>query len=118
MELEDLQCMVEGIDNNAILDEEKQSKFRRAVGMIGLVAQVTSSKINCIHVCLNLMLPNVINLMFDHTKNPLTSILRTFAIRSSDLKGESHEKFIKVGLMFVFHEFQQTCQQVGKIFRA
>ena len=31
MELEDLRCMVEGVDNNVVLDKEKQSKFRRAV---------------------------------------------------------------------------------------
>ena len=38
--------MVEGIDNNAVLDEEKQSKFRGAVGMIGWVAQVTRPELS------------------------------------------------------------------------
>ena len=46
MELEDLQSMVEGIDNNEVLNEEKQSKFRRAVGMIGWVAQVTRPELS------------------------------------------------------------------------
>ena len=41
IELEDLACLTEGSENSAILDEEKQSKFRRAVGLVGWITQVS-----------------------------------------------------------------------------